>query len=85
MTNKEIKIDLKEPYYYLTRNYNAMDVIKEVIEQSDTNNQAFMLGNILKYLWRYNKKGQPLTDLKKASIYLDQLIADVEKRRDFNE
>lgn len=33
----------------------------------------------MKYLWRWNEKGKPLEDLKKARFYLDRLISKVEK------
>lgn len=35
---------------------------------------GFAQGNAIKYLTRYQDKGKPLEDLKKARWYLDQLI-----------
>lgn len=35
--------------------------------------------NVMKYLWRYEKKQKPVEDLKKARQYLDKLIEEVEK------
>lgn len=40
--------------------------------------EGFLLGNVLKYVLRYQKKGQPLQDLKKARHYLDLLIVETE-------
>lgn len=40
--------------------------------------EGFLLGNVLKYVLRYQKKGQPLQDLKKARRYLDLLIVETE-------
>ena len=34
---------------------------------------GFLLGNALKYLFRYQHKGKPLEDLKKARYYLERL------------
>ena len=34
---------------------------------------GFLLGNALKYLFRYQHKGKPLEDLKKAQYYLKRL------------
>lgn len=34
--------------------------------------------NVLKYVTRFDKKGEPLKDLKKARVYLDKLIEIVE-------
>ena len=36
----------------------------------------FLLGNAMKYLFRYNLKGKPEEDLKKAAQYLDWYISD---------
>jgi hypothetical protein len=39
----------------------------------------FLEGNIIKYVWRYKEKNG-VEDLKKARVYLDKLISEVEKR-----
>lgn len=39
---------------------------------------GYLKGNILKYMWRYERKGKPIEDLKKARWYLDRLIQKVE-------
>lgn len=38
---------------------------------------GYCKGNILKYIWRYEDKGQA-EDLKKAKVYLDWLISEVD-------
>lgn len=40
---------------------------------------GYLKGNIMKYMWRYERKGKPVEDLKKARWYLDRLIAAQEK------
>lgn len=40
---------------------------------------GYLKGNIMKYMWRYERKGKPIEDLKKARWYLDRLIAAQEK------
>ena len=42
---------------------------------------GYLKGNIMKYMWRYERKGKPVEDLKKARWYLDRLIAAQEKMR----
>ena len=42
---------------------------------------GYLKGNIMKYMWRYERKGKPIEDLKKAQWYLDRLIAAQEKMR----
>lgn len=39
---------------------------------------GFCAGNVIKYVARYNHKGNPLEDLKKAQWYLNRLIQHVE-------
>ena len=39
---------------------------------------GYLKGSVTKYLWRYEKKGKPLEDLKKARWFLDRLIQKVE-------
>lgn len=43
---------------------------------------GFLKGNILKYVWRYELKNNPLEDLKKARWYLNRLIETYEKELD---
>lgn len=38
----------------------------------------YLLGNVIKYIARYDKKGDPITDLKKAKLYLGWKIAQLE-------
>ena len=46
------------------------------IQASMTTDQfkGYLKGNIQKYLWRYEHKGKPVEDLKKAQWYLNKLI-----------
>lgn len=40
--------------------------------------RSFCVGNALKYLWRAGRKGDEITDLKKARWYLDREIERLE-------
>ena len=42
---------------------------------------GYLKGNIQKYLWRYEKKNNPLEDLKKARWYIDKLIDTIELKK----
>lgn len=67
--------------------YNSNDIeTKDIIEclsiqlgQDVTAYQGFCIGNIIKYLSRFTKKGSPVEDLTKARVYLDYLIENVQK------
>ena len=36
---------------------------------------AFCKGQVIKYLWRYKHKGNPIEDLEKAELYQKWLIS----------
>lgn len=57
--------------------YNAGSI--EVIDAIEAWGLGFLDGNIIKYLARYQWKGKPIEDLKKARWYLDRLIKNQEE------
>lgn len=54
--------NINHPTHYTGRNigYECIDI---------TQYQTFLVGNVIKYLWRYKDKGTPLEDLRKARWY----------------
>src|SRR6266566_1728039 len=42
---------------------------------------TFNIGNAIKYLWRYQDKGDPIENLKKAQWYIDDEIRRLEGKR----
>ena len=56
----------------------AIEAILEAVKDLP-GDEAFMAGNVLKYVWRYNKKGG-LDDLLKAENYLNRLKVKYEER-----
>nr|UVM93964.1 MAG: protein of unknown function DUF3310 [Bacteriophage sp.] len=47
--------------------YSSRDIGHECIEIVQY--QTFLVGNVIKYLWRYKGKGHPVEDLEKALWY----------------
>ena len=41
----------------------------------------YLLGNVIKYVCRWNSKGDALENLKKAKAYIDRKIREVEESR----
>jgi hypothetical protein len=71
---KEFKLEeIKKPARYNKR--GKLECWDVVLDQE----MNFLEGNILKYLWRYKEKNG-VEDLKKAKVYLDKLISEVEKK-----
>ena len=46
---------------------------------------GFLKGNVQKYMWRYEKKENPVQDLMKAKWYLERLIEMENKKGEVNE
>jgi hypothetical protein len=66
------------PHY----NYGKIECI-EAIEESMTSDafKGYLKGNTIKYLWRYERKGKGLEDLRKAQWYLNKLIKEIDNER----
>lgn len=68
------KDNVNHPEHYQSEDgIECIDAITSAIEGLE-GSEAFFVGTIIKYLWRYRKKGTPLEDLEKAKWYLDELI-----------
>lgn len=68
---EKVSEEIKKPARYNKRGkLECWDVILD--QEMD-----FLEGNVLKYLWRYKEKNG-VEDLKKARVYLDKLISQLE-------
>jgi len=68
--------EINAPSHYTTlRDALGIDVI-DLIEAMDF---GYHLGNVIKYVFRHEYKGEPLKDLHKAAWYLNRYIAEVEE------
>jgi hypothetical protein len=63
------------PSHYQAASVECIDCIR--VQMTPEELAGFYRGNILKYLWRYKDKGG-VEDLKKARVYLDWMISDME-------
>jgi len=65
------------PNHYKNGKVEAIDAIEAaVVNKKPT--EAVCVGNVIKYLWRYEEKNG-LTDVKKAKWYLERLISQMEE------
>lgn len=82
MYNSKDKM-VSHPSHYQTDNFEVIDIIEEFtknlsgIEATDT-------GNVIKYILRWDKKGNPIQDLEKAQWYLTHLIDHMVMMEDIN-
>lgn len=69
--------DVQHPNHYTWKGVECKTVIETMTNGLD-GQEAYYVGNIVKYLYRYPAKGTPLKDLMKARQYLDFLITNEE-------
>lgn len=70
--------NVNHPSHYECENVTLTIEPIELCEQC-----GFLLGNALKYLFRYQHKGKPLEDLRKAEFYLKRWVNSRSKTTDF--
>ena len=68
--------NVNHPAHYTNGKVECIDAI-----ESATNDlkgyEAFLTGQVIKYVWRFKRKGKPLEDLQKAEWYLHKLMESV--------
>lgn len=67
---------VNSPSHYKSGGIEAIEGIEASMEPEAF--AGYLKGNIMKYMWRYERKGKPVEDLKKARWYLDRLIQKIE-------
>lgn len=68
---------VNSPSHYNSGGIEAIEAIEAAL--SSEGFRGYLKGNVMKYMWRYEKKAKPIEDLKKARWYLDRLISALEK------
>lgn len=69
---------VEKPQHYNSGGIEAIEGIEASMDPASF--AGYLKGNIMKYLWRYEKKEKPIEDLKKARWYLDRLIGLRERK-----
>lgn len=68
-----VSIDLvNSPPHYTTGQYEVIDILQDKLSKEEF--KGFLKGNVLKYLFRSDKKGNEQQDIEKAQWYLNRLI-----------
>jgi hypothetical protein len=70
---------VNHPLHYTKGGIECIDCIESIISSVSDPVQAFLVGQVVKYLYRYTMKNG-LEDLRKAQWYLNRLIAKVGKK-----
>lgn len=65
--------DIKSPNNYTWRGRECEEIMGDITQGAE-GKEAYYLKAVVKYLYRYPKKGTPLKDLQKAKQYIDMLM-----------
>lgn len=68
---------VNHPLHYTSGGIECIEAIKASMSKDEY--KGYLKGNVLKYIWRYKNKNNPVEDLKKAKVYLEWLIKEVER------
>lgn len=78
MNNVKESIDyVNRPQHYADRKFEVIDVMKDT--QDFARYVGYLEGCVIKYIMRWDKKDNPVQDLRKAQWYLERLIGEVEE------
>ena len=69
--------EVENPYHYNHKGIECIAAIEASMEPLEF--QAYLKGNTLKYLWRYQYKGKALQDVEKAQWYINLLVEKVKE------
>lgn len=75
---RDVKLDdpVNKPAHYNFAGIECIDAIRAALGPEGF--KDYMMGNVMKYTWRYKYKNG-LEDLLKAQWYLDRVIVEVKK------
>lgn len=68
---------VNHPTHYTSGSIECIDAIKASMGQEKF--KGYLKGNIIKYIWRYELKQNPVQDLEKAQFYLNRLLKEVKE------
>ena len=66
--------NVEHPFHYTQGKQEAIDVIEDAIAEAPGSKQAFLQGQVLKYILRLWLKADAKEDAEKARWYLNRLI-----------
>lgn len=75
----EKKDEVNNPAHYTSGGIECIDAIKASMTEEQF--KGFLKGNIIKYLWRYELKNNPVQDLAKAQWYQNRLIQENKQKQ----
>jgi hypothetical protein len=65
--------DVNHPKHYTSGKLEALEIIEDATKDL-SGLEAFSMGSALKYLIRFDKKNDPIQDLRKSIFYINRII-----------
>ena len=72
---------VNHPSHYTSGGVECIDAITAALSKYDDPVDAWLVGQVIKYLWRAPLKGKYEEDIKKAQFYLNRLVEKINKNR----
>ena len=85
LDTKEEKVENKaedmvnHPSHYTSGGVECIDAITSALSSYEDSVDSWLVGQVIKYLWRAPLKGKYDEDIKKAQFYLNRLVEKIDK------
>jgi len=66
--------NVNHPFHYTAGTVECIDAIESALAGYKVPTDAWLAGQVFKYVWRAPLKGHYLEDIQKAAFYLDRLL-----------
>ena len=76
---------VNHPNHYNSSGIECIDAIEAAVSTYSDPKDGFLVGQIIKYLWRAPLKGSYKQDIEKAQWYLNRLVNQLNKECKYNE
>lgn len=70
---------VNHPSHYTSGGVECIDAITAALSKYDDPVDSWLVGQVIKYLWRAPLKGKYDEDIKKAQFYLNRLVEKIDK------
>ena len=72
---------VNHPSHYTHGGVECIDAITSALSSYEDSVDSWLVGQVIKYLWRAPLKGKYEEDIKKAQFYLNRLVYKINKNR----
>ena len=70
---------VNHPSHYMHGGVECIDAITSALSSYEDSVDSWLVGQVIKYLWRAPLKGKYEEDIKKAQFYLNRLVEKIDK------